>query len=142
MAAQKSWSTRKRPAYALVARMMDRVSTGRENHDRMRHPGPGRSRRFVEYSWIALGILVVALACVERWWGVDLRIPCLWRSVWDVPCLGCGATRFVGLCAGGELTAALEAYPQAWIVLPAAIWVLVRVVRGPGATNSARVVRR
>lgn len=61
--------------------------------------------------------------------------PCPVRAVTGVPCPGCGMTRAVRLLLAGDAPGATRMHPMVWLVVPAALALLVMELRGYARTG-------
>jgi hypothetical protein len=61
--------------------------------------------------------------------GIDIGIPCLWKTYLGFRCPGCGLTRATGHLLHMDPVAAFRANPLVYLVLPAGIFYMVRDYR-------------
>ncbi|MDD3741152.1 MAG: DUF2752 domain-containing protein [Bacteroidales bacterium] len=57
---------------------------------------------------------------------VDILIPCIWHTLFDIRCPGCGLTRAFIELLGLNFTAAWDSNPLIFIVFPALSYYIIR----------------
>ena len=57
---------------------------------------------------------------------VDILIPCLWYTIFDIRCPGCGLTRAFIHLLSLDFTAAWDSNPLIFIVFPALTYYIIR----------------
>ena len=92
------------------------------------HHGAMHLRAYALRSSLPLGFLCYVFFSVLLLMltGVDVRIPCLFKLLLGIPCLGCGMTRALQALLVLNFSAAFESNPLIFLVSPATAWFFVR----------------
>lgn len=73
-----------------------------------------------------LGFYFILLLILKSAFSIDIGLPCLWRSLFDVKCPGCGlTTAFVSLF-NLDFEAAFESNWLIYLVIPAAAYFIIQ----------------
>lgn len=87
--------------------------------------------QLISYLWqnkllAAVAIYFILSITLLRVSGIDICLPCLWKSVLGFECPGCGLTTAIIHLSKLNVKAAATANPLVFIVVPAGIFFVVR----------------
>ncbi len=72
-----------------------------------------------------VGIYFLVSILIKIYFAIDIQIPCLWKTIFHVECLGCGLTRSFTQILHFDIVGAFRTNPLIFIVMPAGIFYII-----------------
>jgi hypothetical protein len=85
-----------------------------------------RSNKLVCLVALYFGISIV----LQMAFSVNIMIPCLWKTIFNIKCPGCGLTTALISLIRFDIAGAYSANPLIFVVLPSVIfYIILRIIR-------------
>ena len=84
-----------------------------------------RSNKLVSLVALYFGISIV----LQMAFSVNIMIPCLWKTIFNIKCPGCGLTTALISLIRFDIAGAYSANPLIFVVLPSVIFYIIKDFR-------------